>query len=284
MVPLGFRKHLVGLAQSVTDYSQYARASLIMRNRTGWTRQQLLVAFALYCRLPFGQLHQRNPEIVRCAGAIGRSPGALAMKLTNIASLDPDITSTGRTGLTGASANDRAMWAEMQNGWESFAVESEQALTAIEASSGWDEVTAQDEEIYRIGEDRAVQTTVRIGQSFFRAVVLSAYNERCCITGLTLPSLLVASHIVPWRHDRINRVNPRNGLLLSVLHDKAFDSGLITIRDDMTIQVSQQHMQIDDQFFTESIEHYDGRPISLPDKFLPDRDFLAYHREHIFQK
>ena len=249
-----------------------------MPRRAGWTRQQLLVAFALYCRLPFGQLHQRNPEIIRCAEAIGRSPGALAMKLTNIASLDPEITSTGRTGLRGASTNDRAMWAEMQSDWQSFAVESRQAITAIEASSGWDE------EIYPIGEDRAVQTTARIGQSFFRAVVLSAYNQRCCITGLALPSLLVASHIVPWRHDRINRVNPRNGLLLSALHDKAFDSGLITIRDDMTVQVSRQHMQRQDQFFTESIEHYDGRPISLPDKFLPGRDFLSYHREHIFQQ
>ena len=254
-----------------------------MPERTGWTRQQLLVAFALYCRLSFGQLHQRNPEIIRCAEAIGRSPSALAMKLTNIASLDPVITSSGRTGLTGASANDRAMWAEMQSNWESFAVESEQALTAIEESSGWDEATAQDGEIYRLGEERTVQTTARIGQSFFRAVVLSAYNQRCCITGLSFPTLLVASHIVPWRHDRINRVNPRNGLLLSLLHDKAFDSGMITIRDDMTVQVSRQHMRMNDEFFTESIERYDGRPISLPDKFLPDRDFLAYHREHVFQ-
>lgn len=255
-----------------------------MPNRTGWTRQQLLVAFALYCRMPFGQLHQRNPEIIRFAEAIGRSPGALAMKLTNIASLDPAITSTGRTGLRGASANDRSMWAEMQSDWESFAVESQQALTAIEASGGCNEVTAQDEEVYRIGEDRTVQTTARIGQSFFRSAVLSAYNGRCCITGLTLPSLLIASHIVPWRHDKVNRVNPRNGLLLSALHDKAFDSGLIAIRDDMTVQVSRQQMLSNDRFFREAIEHYDGRPISLPDKFPPDRDFLAYHREHIFQR
>ena len=254
-----------------------------MPNRTGWTRQQLLVAFALYCRLPFGQLHQRNPEIIRCAEAIGRSPGALAMKLTNIASLDPAITSTGRTGLRGASANDRSMWAEMQIDWDSFAVESQEAMMAIDGSNGRDEEITQDEDIYRIGQDRAVQATARIGQRFFRSAVLSAYNERCCITGLALPSLLVASHIVPWRHDKLNRVNPRNGLLLSALHDKAFDSGLIAIRDDMTVQVSRQQTLSNDQFCKEAIEYYDGRPISLPDKFPPDRDFLAYHREHIFQ-
>ena len=74
-----------------------------MTHGSPWTRDQLLVAFSLYCRLPFGRLHARNPEIIAIADAIGRTPGALAMKLTNIASLDPEITSTGRSGLTGAS-------------------------------------------------------------------------------------------------------------------------------------------------------------------------------------
>lgn len=101
----------------------------------------------------------------------------------------------------------------------------------------------------RVGEDRVVQATVRIGQSFFRSTVLNAYNERCCITGLAIPSLLVASHIVPWHKDKLNRVNPRNGLLLSTLHDKAFDSGLITINDDMTVRVSRKYSVQNDSFF-----------------------------------
>ena len=88
---------------------------LAMTYGSRWTRQQLLVAFTLYCRLPFGRLHARNPEIIRIAQAIGRTPSALAMKLTNIASLDPEITSTGRSGLKRTSAADRAMWDEMQN-------------------------------------------------------------------------------------------------------------------------------------------------------------------------
>ena len=206
------------------------------------------------------------------------------MKLTNIASLDLEITSTGRTGLRRASANDRAMWAEMQSDWESFAIESQQAIAAIDTTNGYDDKTTEDEDTYSIGEDRITQTRVRVGQSFFRAVVLSAYNERCCITGLSLPTLLVASHIVPWSHDRSNRVNPRNGLLLSALHDKAFDTGLITIREDMTVQVSRKQTASNDQFFSASIEHYNGRPICLPEKFTPEREFLAYHRERIFQQ
>ena len=130
-------------------------------------------------------------------------------------------------------------------------------------------------------EDREGLTTARVGQTFFRAAVLSAYSERCCITGLAIPRLLVASHIVPWSHDRTNRVNPRNGLLLSALHDRAFDAGLITINDDMTVRVSPACA--DNGFFSTAIYAYDGKPIRRPEKFAPERDFLAYHRDNIFQ-
>ena len=249
----------------------------------GWTRQQLLVAFALYCRLPFGKLHYRNPEIVRYANAIGRSPSALAMKLTNIASLDPAITSTGRAGLRGTSANDRAMWKEMQSDWERFAVESLRAINEAMDTAKFDDEVVGEADADRVGEDRTVQTTVRIGQSFFRATVLSAYNGRCCITGLSLPTLLRAGHIVPWHIDKSNRVNPRNGLLLSVLHERAFDAGLITINDDMTVRVSCRHAVDDDDFYTTSISRYNQQAIYLPKKFGPDRKFLAYHRDNVFQ-
>ena len=248
-----------------------------------WTRDQLLVAFAMYCRLPFGRLHHRNPEVIRFADAIGRTPSALAMKLTNIASFDPAITSTGRSGLRGASAADRAMWEEMHNDWEAFAIESERAITAARKEEDPSDQPPDYDRDTPIGEDRSMVTTPRVGQKFFRNAVLSAYNERCCITGLTVPTLLVASHIVPWRCDKANRVNPRNGLLLSALHDKAFDSGLITVNDDMTVRVSRKDTWSNDPYYSESIERYHGYGISLPEKFTPDRDFLSYHREHIFQ-
>ncbi len=252
--------------------------------RSRWTRQQLLVAFALYCRIPFSRLHARNPEILRIANAIDRTPSALAMKLVNIASLDPEIIGTGRTGLKNASASDRAMWDEMQNDWEEFAVESDLAIREIVVPTKQLGGVIQGDNIDdRVGEDRAVQSTARDGQDFFRAAVLSAYDGQCCITGLSESKLLVAGHIVPWRVDKRNRVNPRNGLLLSALHDKAFDIGLITIDDDMTVRVSRKHAVRNDKFFSSSIEEYHGQPIHLPTKFRPAREFLAYHREHVFQ-
>lgn len=255
-----------------------------MLNRRIWTRQELLVAFGLYCQIPFGKLHARNPEIIKIAELIGRTPSALAMKLTNIASLDPAITSTGLKGLSNASNADREMWQEMQNNWEDFAIESEDTINSI--LQGSESYVAENESVFEYqdytGQDRIVTTKTRIGQSFFRKSVLSAYKYRCCITGLAIPKLLVASHIVPWRDDRTNRLNPRNGLALSILHDKAFDRGMITINPDMTVRVSPKVFNVRNKFFVTALRNYDGMPIELPDKFQPHEDFLAYHREKIF--
>ena len=186
-----------------------------MPSRISWTRQQLLVAFSLYCKMPFGKLHSRNPEIIKYAEFLGRTPSALAMKLTNIASLDPAITVTGRKGLKGASKADRLMWDEMQNGWEHFVIQSENAINevlskaSIEHSVIQDDQDSAEEQQDYTGETKIVTSKTRVGQSFFRKAVLSAYDNKCCITGLSVPQLLVASHIVPWSVDRENRLNPR---------------------------------------------------------------------------
>jgi len=258
-----------------------------MSARTGWTRQQLLVAFNLYCQMPFGKMHSRNPEIIKHAELIGRTPSALAMKLTNVASLDPAITSTGRKGLEGASAADKAMWEEMQADWERFALGAQQATSIFGATTGFgaaiDDTPMPDDVADYTGSDKIVQTTTRVGQDFFRRSVLSAYNYRCCITGLSVPKLLVASHIMPWRVDAANRLNPRNGLCLSMLHDKAFDAGIIAIAEDMTVSVSRKHVTNADHFFNSALLAYDGKPIVSPEKFCPLAEFLAYHRQHVFE-
>ena len=255
-----------------------------MASRNTWTRYQLLVAFALYSQLPFGKLHRGTPDVIRFAQAIGRTPSALAMKLTNIASLDPSITSTGRSGLRQVSAKDRQMWEEMESDSTRFLLECHKALGEAATNDAVSDLASTNAPLLGVGEDRLVQTTVRTGQNIFRAAVLSAYDGKCCITGLSMPALIVASHIVPWRHDKLNRLNPRNGLALSVLHDKAFDAGFITIDSEMTVRVSQKGVPQCDAFFAASIQHYDGQPIKLPQKFGIGEEFLAFHRQHVFRK
>lgn len=257
-----------------------------MPTRSNWTRQQLLLAFKLYCRVPFGKFHSTNPDIIKYGKIIGRTPSALAMKLSNIASLDSAITSTGRKGLTGASSADKAMWDEMQTNWGLFVIEIQKAEGSFGITEDIDLETGDNPENKTAdytGTNKTVQTTTRVGQIFFRRSVLSAYNFRCCISGLSIPRLLVASHIIPWSVDEKNRLNPRNGLCLSSLHDKAFDLGIITIADNMTISVSQSMASNEDLFFNSAIMAYEGKPVSSPEKFYPNKEFLAYHREHIFE-
>ena len=247
---------------------------------SGWTRQQSLVAFSLYCRLPFGRFHARNPEIIKFADLMQRTPSALAMKLSNIASLDPAITASGRSGLTGASAADKAMWAEMQTDWLAFSIEMTKAESLLVGAMPDRDLPGN----VNAETSKLAQAQVRIGQQFFRNAVLSAYNQCCCISGLANPKLLVASHIVPWSIDQQNRLNPHNGMALSVLHDKAFDLGIITISEDYRVIVSQKNASINDSFFTNSISCFHGKSIALPGKFQPAKEFLAYHREQIFEQ
>ena len=75
-----------------------------------WTRDQLLAALNLYHQTPFGKQHKTYPPIVHLAGKIGRTPSAVAMKLSNFTSLDPVEAARDIKGLSGASNADRAIW------------------------------------------------------------------------------------------------------------------------------------------------------------------------------
>ena len=79
-----------------------------------WTEDETRQALELYRRTPFSQFHDRNPEVVMLAKRMNRSAASVAMKLGNFASLDPNVTRTGRKGLYNASAQDRRIWTESQ--------------------------------------------------------------------------------------------------------------------------------------------------------------------------
>lgn len=245
----------------------------------------MLTAGWLYCRLPFGRFHHRNPQVIRLAATLERTPSAVAMKLCNIASLDPAIVRSGRAGLQGASKADRTLWDEMQTDWPAFALAASEATQAL----GYEDHGAEDDanlaaQSDYTGHERLATRAQRVGQNLFRDAVLSAYNGRCCITGLAVPKLLIASHIVPWHAEPRQRLNPANGLCLSALHDRAFDSGLITIRADWTIAISPAIDHTDDDFWRRAIADYEGHTISLPERFPPREKFLAHHRDVLFQR
>ena len=252
-----------------------------------WTKDELKLAFHLYCQLPFGKLDQRNREVISLSKLIGRTPSAVAMKLVNFASLDPTITTTGRAGLANASALDREVWDEFNADWEGLAVECQRLLQALSAPGdsstplGYDEDFGNVEDY--IGETKRVIVEQRIKQAFFRRTVLSSYRGRCCLSGIADPRLLMAGHIVPWSKDKANRLNPRNGLCLSALHDCAFDRGLIALSDDFRVCVSEElKRRSGEAFIRDVLLPLEGRTIELPQRFRPDPALIARHRSEVF--
>ncbi len=227
-------------------------------------------------------MHHRTPEIIHVAKLINRTPSALAMKLVNFASIDPAITSTGRKGLSNASAMDREIWEEFNANWEGLALESQLILQTFQEEAAIEEVEELPTMNY-FGATKEVRVEIRLKQAFFRKTVLSNYEGQCCMTGLKDERLLFASHIVPWSQDKQNRLNPRNGLCLSALHDRAFDKGLITVEASLTIRVSSALKSLATNKFTDAaLLSLEGKPILTPSKFLPSAEFLAYHNQHIF--
>jgi putative restriction endonuclease len=247
-----------------------------------WNRDQLIVAFNLYCKIPFAKAVQTNPDVIKVATLIGRSPGAVAFKLGNFGSFDPELKKRGIGGLPNTSRLDKEIWDEFNSNWDELAYQSEML---VEKFGGKSAAETSDLDISDLppGSDREGLVRIRVNQHFFRSAVLSIYGGKCCITGLELRSLLVASHIVPWRADKSNRTNPQNGLCLNPLHDRAFDRGLITITSDYKVKASARLEELaNNEFVESSILRYVGRQISLPEKFLPDPTFLSFHNEQVF--
>ena len=248
-----------------------------------WTRDELIITFNLYCKIPFAKAVQTNPVVIGVANLIGRSPSAVAFKLGNFGSFDPELRKRGIGGLPNTSKLDKEIWEEFNSNWEELAYQSEMLIakfggTPVDVSSDIDLSDLPQ------GAERESLVRIRVNQSFFRRSVLSIYNGKCCITGLEIPSLLVASHIIPWRLDAGNRTNPQNGLCLNALHDRAFDKGLITITPDFKVRVSNRIADSDNKELVENyFLRYRDRKITLPDKFFPAEGFLSFHNNEIFE-
>lgn len=249
-----------------------------------WTKEQTIVALNLYCKIPFNRVTSTHPEIIKVAKVIRRSTNSLKMKIGNFGSFDPELKKRGIVGLSNTSKLDKEVWLEFNNSWETLAFESEKLIADFSGTT-LEQSLELDTTDFPQGKEREAVIKARVNQTFFRSAILSSYNSKCCITGLSIPSLLVASHIIPWSQSQKERLNPRNGLCLNSIHDKAFDKGLITISADYKIRVSKYlqdlagEVAVNDFFLK-----HNNQVINMPDRFLPGKGFLDFHSENIFIK
>ena len=251
-----------------------------MKATSNWTRRETLAALHIYLQLPYGQLHRSQPRIVQLSQWLGRTANAVALKMVNLASLDPQVQASGRRGMGNASSLDKQLWQEMQQDADAVILEADASHAAYAQQQGLTGAEDVADEEPEIAEGKTVTATmqVRVNQARFRRAVLTSYHATCCMSGLSIPKLLVASHIVPWSMDSKNRLNPSNGLCLSALHDRAYDQGLITVLPDFTIRVTEHLRRPDlDAFAQSTLAQCHGQTIRLPERFRPMPAFLQRH-------
>ncbi len=242
----------------------------------------MLVVLRLYIGTNFGKLHRNNPDIIKLAQLIGRTPSAIAMKAVNFASFDPAQKARNISGLKNASRADRIIWKSFESNSEEIAAQAEAAYERLSPQIYQEseidiQIPQGPTEVERIVRTRRVQ-------GFFRAAVLTSYNFRCALSDIAIPELLNASHIIPWSVSEERRADPRNGLALNAFYDRAFDKGLITFDNSMRLVLSPKLRDPNSPIFQKTtLIEMEGQKLRQPYRFNPDPEALAYHRENIFE-
>jgi putative restriction endonuclease len=250
-----------------------------------WTREELILALNLYFKLDFGKFHHRNPQIIHLAKLIDRTPNAMAMRLSNFASVDPFHQGRGVKGLIGGKRQVEPIWDEFISNREELLFESERILANLEKrtiESKFAEILVGTEKLK--GETKIREVKTRVNQNVFRQIVLANYSTRCAITGIDIPELLIASHIIPWAQNEIERLNFENGICLSALYDRAYDKGLIGITEKYQIVLSSELKNKEKKdFYPLTFGNLPSLTLQLPLKYLPRKEFLQFHMDTVFR-
>ncbi len=248
-----------------------------------WTWDETLMAFTIYFLLPKKDIDDKGADVQALAEAIDRTPQSVSMKALNIAAHDPNRIASGLVGMKHGSKMDKQIWDVYMERGDALLEEGLALLARIleghQISGG---VACVLEDTTPEGKERQSVRVERVNQQYFRNSILTNYESRCCITGLRVPQLLIASHIKPWAvaDPKTERLAANNGILLNALHDRAFDKGLITLNEKLEVVVSSKLKR--DAVANELLFKYEGRQIFVPDTMPPGKEFIEYHNDMIF--
>ncbi len=252
--------------------------------KNNWSKEELILAFNLYCKTPFTKINASHKGVKELAPIIGRSVSAVALKLANFARLDPALQKRNISGMSHGSKGEVEIWNIFNDNWEELAYQSELILAKYKKETIENSADIINYDLPPEGKEREAIVKTRVNQYFFRKTILASYDNHCCITGISKPELLIASHIIPWSIDESNRMNPKNGLCLNALHDKAFDRGLISVTPDYILKISEELIQSIKSQLDVYFIPFNNKKITLPQRFLPDKEFLDFHCTKIFRK
>lgn len=252
-----------------------------------WSRDEMILVFNLYFKLPYGKMDHRTPEVKELAAIMGRTDNSIAMRLNNFASCDPMLQQRGIKSLGDHKKQCQPYWDEFFENRENLVFESEKILAKYQDLTIEEKFKEEINDIPKdiVGTVKIQEVKVRVNQYFFRKIVLSNYNYKCALTQIDLSELLVASHIIPWAENEKERLNPENGICLSSLYDKAFDCGLISFTDKGLVLFSNRlSNNVGKEYYNKYFLPIKGQCLDHPTKYPINPLFLEWHRDNIFNK
>lgn len=253
-------------------------------SRKLWSRNEFVLALNLYYKLPFGKIHTRTKEIQELAKLLNRTASSIAYRLANFAACDPYIINSGRKGMIAGKKQCQPYWDEFANDQERLLFESERILAELQGTTVEQKFKAALLDINDYsGEEKIREVATRVNQYIFREKILSNYEYKCALTGIDIPQLLVASHIIPWSVNKEERLNPANGICLSSLYDSAFDRGLIGFDKNYKVVLSDRLQEnYEKPYYSNYFGSIKGLQMALPEEFKPDIHFLEWHMDEVF--
>jgi len=249
-----------------------------MGERNSYTEEQVILIIDLYTRTPTSQVKDSNPDIIALcdffnAHGYNSVVSGIRNKMENLKSVDPEYVSEGRVGRTKIRKGFKDLWlSELDNGFSDLDARVELAIEKIRHH-------------LPDGGQQIITWKHRVGQAAYRERVLAAFDNSCCISGISTPELIQACHIKPFKvceREGLNeqKMDVRNGLCMSLLHHKAFDRGLIGIDEEHRVMISPcwEDLAEDDSFF----RPFEGKRIKETPRTIIGEEYLEYHRENIF--
>jgi len=247
-----------------------------MANRL-WSREEFILALELYFRIPFGQINKNNPDIIKLADFIGRTPSYVGMRLSNYANCDPKLKAAGIKGLEGGQQQCQPYWDEFANErgkLKSAAIESRIHLVETSSRDGINtHITEWDNLVNEMYDYK------------FQNIISKNYHEHCAISGMKTPQFLVGCHIIPSCENEAESMKASNGILLNLLYARAYVEGLIGFDTDYKIHFSSELKKHKFEDGYHLFKRYEGEHLHLGDVVVkPDTAFLEWHMDTVFNK
>lgn len=274
-VPVIYYKNSFVVAQGLVASRCYMGFFDFHMTNKPWTEEEFVLALELYYRIPFGSINKTNPDIVKLAKFLGRTPSSVGMRLGNYAHLDPNLQANG---LSGGGKKCAVYWEKYANNLPQLKIDAASSRIRIIENVELSQSVQRIKDVDRLVED--------MYDFKFQDIVLSNYNQKCAITGMAIPSLVTACHIIPSSVDEENNLKADNGLCLSILHAKAFVEGLISIDSEYRLHISPSLKKYAfEKGYATNFKRYDNHYLPFSNVVSkPNPEYLEWHMNTVFQR